>query len=99
MAHGNKSRERNRLKRLAQKRARKASMKALYEERRRTGQNKKSKRVRRNAKGGNKTVVPDREVMMVTVMVNGETMKAERRVHGGPKCRNIGCKKCSLLWN
>lgn len=98
MAHGSKSRARTKERRLREKRARKAAQVALYEARRKAGQNKKSKRFVRHNKG-QVAIVPDRIIMLVTVVINGQVTKAERKVHGGPKCRNIGCKRCSPLWN
>ena len=47
-----KAKENSKLKRLNQKRARKAARQAQYEAYRKAGQNKKSKRCRKNAKGG-----------------------------------------------
>lgn len=47
------SRARSKLKRLLEKRKRKAANKALYEARRKAGENSKSKRFRKNAKKKN----------------------------------------------
>lgn len=96
MAHGKKSRARNREKQLREKRARKAAQTALYESRRRAGINGKSKRYLRNAKGGGQR--GERVQALVPVLIRGVWTQTLRSVHAGSNCGNVGCKKCSPLW-
>lgn len=94
MAHGKGSRKRARDKRLNAKRAMRASRQALWESLRGTSRNKKKKT---NQVSGQASVFAS-VLAMVRVKINGVWQTAERMVHGGPNCGNIGCKRCSPIW-
>lgn len=93
MAHSNRNKQRE--KRKAQKAARKAARRAEWAALAGTSKNKKKK-----GQGGKgiQLVKPSRILMEVPVDVNGVRVMAPRKVHGGPECRNIGCKRCSPVW-
>lgn len=100
MAHGKQSRKRQREKRLGAKRARRAALQAVWDALKGSGKNKKKKNT--NSIGGiireyARVLWP---VKVVTLNRDGSrtTEVKERMVHGGPDCRNIGCKRCSSLW-
>jgi hypothetical protein len=97
MAHGSKSRARTKQIRLNKKRAKKAEMQALYEARKRAGINKKSKRYLRNARKVVKVKAP-KFIMEIPIWVRGKLRLASRTVHGGDECGNVGCKRCSPVW-
>lgn len=96
MAHGSKSRARTKERRLKEKRARKASMQALYDSRKNTGANKKSKRFLSHMKGSNRKTTA-RILIEVPALIKGVVGKVFRKAHGGPECGNVGCKRCSLV--
>lgn len=94
MAHSNRSRLRENKKRL--KAARKTAQKALWESMRGRADNKKKK----GAKLANGiTNRPARILHSIRTLIMGVWVLAERKVHGGPPCGNIGCRRCSSAWN
>jgi hypothetical protein len=93
---GRGSRARTKERRAKVRKARKAAQRALYESRRNAGTNQKSKRFVKKSKAAPKAK-PARISMMVRTEI-GSTALVERKVHGGPICGNIGCRRCSPLW-
>lgn len=96
MAHGKKSRNRARIKRLNEKRARRAARQALWDSLKGTGKNRKKKLG--GGAIGEQTVFA-RVKALVYGKVQGKVQLVERMVHGGNACGNIGCKKCSPIWS
>jgi len=94
---GKRARAQRHIKKMAAKRALRAQRKAYYESLRGTGANKK-KRAQRKRSGSNQAVQLERMKMIVAVGILGALSLQEQRVHAGPKCRNIGCHRCSELW-
>lgn len=95
---GKRARAKRHEDKMKAKRALRVARRAFYESLRGTSKNKKSKREARRGKGANKSVVPSRLIILVPVKVRGVFVLAQRKVHGGPVCPNIGCKRCSELW-
>ena len=88
MAHSN--REKRKAARLAQKRARKAEWASLIG----TSRNKK---LAKNT--GSKRRPPMAKVQQSILKVwQGRTVASNGMVHQGPKCFNVGCKRCSPIW-
>lgn len=94
---GRGSRARAHAKRMAQKRARKTTQQALYASWRDAGTHKKSRRFLKRSAGSNR-VASARVPAMIPVLIAGNLVLALRKVHGGVKCHNVGCRKCSEVW-
>lgn len=92
---GRKARAQRHTRIMQQKRAIKAARRALYESYRNSGSHKKP----RSSQGSGIVNTIATELMLVPVLIKGEVVKALRRVHGGPKCKNIGCKRCSSIFH
>ncbi len=73
--------------------AKRAEKAREYEALKGTGKNKLNKSYK-----AKKAVSPEKVLMLVSVVIAGQATKAERRVHGGPECGNVGCKRCSSVW-
>ena len=93
---GKKAKSARHAKRMLAKRAARAQRRARYEALRGTGNSKRSRQ--RSAGSPATTVHPASMLMLVPVIIKGKPALAMRRVHGGPACRNIGCKRCSSVY-
>jgi hypothetical protein len=95
---GKRARAKRHLAKMQAKRAVRAARKAFYESLRGTSKNKKSKREVRRGKKARGSVKLLREVLVVPVELRGVLVLTQRTVHGGESCGNVGCKRCSALW-
>lgn len=43
-------------------------------------------------------MIAQRVVALIPVLIAGKLVLALRKVHGGNPCHNIGCRKCSDVW-
>lgn len=93
MAHSNRKNQRE--KRKAMKAARKAARQAEWAAAAGTSRNKKKKGV---GGKGLQVIRPARILAEVLTVVNGVRTVAQRMVHGGDACGNVGCKRCSKIW-
>jgi hypothetical protein len=91
---GKRARAKRHVEKMNAKRATKATRRAQYEALKGTGKNKK----RKSGHSGNITVKPLALVIVVPVEAYGIIVLGERKVHGGPRCQNFGCKRCSSYW-
>lgn len=88
MAHSNRNQRRELRK--SQKVAKKAAWASLVG----SSKNKKLKGISKKSK----SVRPARIRLNVLTKINGVMTVAPRLVHGGERCGNVGCKRCSSLY-